>query len=95
MGIFASATIANPPFDVTVFADIPNLRTHTETEINTPWARDEKSTEEWLAFINNYKETNETKPFFGVCFFMMGFMVILLKRQERGHFSQLGKKLIC
>ncbi|MGZ2368312.1 DUF3413 domain-containing protein [Ancylomarina sp. YFZ004] len=69
MGVFASASISNPPFDITVFSDVENLRTNTKTEINTPWARDEKSTEEWLDFIDKYKKNNETKPFFGFLFY--------------------------
>lgn len=69
MGIFASASISNPPFDITVFSDVENLRTNTKTDINTPWARDQKSTEEWLAFTDAYKKDNETKPFFGFLFY--------------------------
>ncbi len=69
MGIFASATLSNPPFDRTVFADIPNLRTHTNTEINKPWARDVKAQEEYLNFIDNYKKTNTKEPFFAFLFY--------------------------
>ncbi len=68
MGIFASATLSNPPFDATVFADIDSLRIRTETDINTAWVRDQKCTEEWLSFIDKRKKNNVKKPFFGFLF---------------------------
>ena len=68
-GIFASSTITNPAFHETVFADIENLRTRTISENKAPYARDAKSTEEWLSFVDQNYSQNNKKPFFGFLFY--------------------------
>ena len=62
-GIFASATLTRPPFDRTVFTDIPNLR--SETDGNNVWERDEIAVSDWLEWI---EKADKSKPFFGFIF---------------------------
>ena len=64
LGIFGSATLISPAFDQTVFARIPNLRTHTEAPGR--WQADVRIVEEWLEFV---ERRDPERPFFGFLFF--------------------------
>ncbi len=69
MGIFASATLSNPPLDRTVFVEIPNLRRKTKSENNSPWVKDEKAQEEFINFLDNHQKLGNKKHFFGYLFY--------------------------
>ncbi len=62
-GIFASATLSRPPFDRTVFAEIPNLRLGSDG--NSVWERDAIAVSDWLEWV---EKTDKSKPFFGFVF---------------------------
>lgn len=66
-GIFASAKLTKPAFDKTVFASIPDLRTHTHAK-DAP-KRDIKLTEEWLSWLDKQQASDKTQPFFGFLFY--------------------------
>ena len=62
--IFASAKLAMPEFDQTLFADVPNLRTRSTGE--KPWQRDANLTKDYL----QWSKTSSTQdPTFSLLFF--------------------------
>jgi membrane-anchored protein YejM (alkaline phosphatase superfamily) len=62
--IFASAKLAMPEFDQTLFADVPNLRTHSTGE--QPWQRDGNLTKDYLQWA---KSNTILEPTFSLLFF--------------------------
>lgn len=62
MGIFASASLLAPPFNLNVFAKIKNLKTSTIGY--TPYDRDKQITKEFKQFI-----TQTPSPFFSFVFY--------------------------
>lgn len=66
---FASATIVNPPFYRVVFGDVKNIR--TETPGATPFDRDNRITQDFLAYLDQRaQDTGKPgKPFFSFLFF--------------------------
>lgn len=48
---FASATLARPSFDRTVFSNVPNLRLSSQGQ--EPWQLDEHSLKDWFNFLDN------------------------------------------
>ncbi len=67
LGLFTSYTMYRPvSLDRTAFANVPNLRIHTEPEEAAPWQRDEIITSEWKNWL---KQRNRQRPFFGFLFY--------------------------
>jgi len=67
LGLFTSYTMHGPvSLDRTAFANVPNLRIHTEPEDLRPWQRDEIITSEWKNWLN---QRNRQQPFFGFLFY--------------------------
>ena len=64
VGIFASATLTIPPFNRTIFKNVPNLR--TESKGKTASEKDINALEDWKVFMN---KLNNKKPFFSFLFF--------------------------
>lgn len=64
LGIFASATLENPPFHKNVFCSVNNLRTYTNG--NHPLERDKKITEDMVRFLH---ERDSDTPFFSFLFY--------------------------
>lgn len=67
ISIHAAAPLTQPAFDRTVFAGIDNFALNTPGD--TPWQRDEKITNDWLAFIDNRETKQAQEPFFGFLFY--------------------------
>lgn len=65
MGIFASASLASPEFNRTVFANINNLRIRSKG--NTPHERDRDITDDFNTFIDSAVQGE--KPVFGFLFY--------------------------
>lgn len=65
-GIFASAGLANPEFDRTVFSQIVPLRTQSDGD--SPAMRDKDLTEDWLAWLDQQQASSQS-PFFGFLFY--------------------------
>ncbi|MGE0083572.1 MAG: DUF3413 domain-containing protein [Desulfococcaceae bacterium] len=63
-GIFASASLAAPPFDRTVFTDIKNLRLRSKGENSVD--KDRIITEEWMQWLD---KADRSRPFFGFLFY--------------------------
>ena len=63
-GIFASASLVNPEFDRTVFADLPDLRSSSDGDSAS--ARDEDSTADFLEFL---EQRRRDRPFFAMLFY--------------------------
>ena len=67
LGLFTSYTMRRPvSLDRTAFANVPNLRIHTEPEEATPWQRDQTITSDWKNWL---KQHNRQQPFFGFLFY--------------------------
>lgn len=66
-GIFASASLDNPEFNRTVFADIKDLRIGSSG--SSPIARDRNLTEEWLVWLEDHSKNQPSTPFFGFLFY--------------------------
>lgn len=64
MGIFAAASLANPEFNQTVFANLTDLRLKTEGK--TPAQRDLRLTQDWTDW---YQSRDPGKPAFSFLFF--------------------------
>lgn len=64
MGIFAAAQLHKPEFDQTVFASIPNLRTHSKGE--RPYQLDQNLTDDWLSW---YAQRDTERPSFSFLFY--------------------------
>jgi membrane-anchored protein YejM (alkaline phosphatase superfamily) len=64
MGIFAAAKLTKPEFSQTVFRTIPELRIGSKG--NTPSAKDEDLTNDWLAW---YQQRDKQKPVFSFLFY--------------------------
>lgn len=65
---FASATLANPPFDKVIFGKVKNIR--TETAGATPFERDNRLTADFLNYLKQYKQSSDSpKPFFAFLFY--------------------------
>ena len=64
MGIFASASLAFPPFDKTIFKGISNYQIDTPGETSTQ--RDKAITNEFQYFVT---QRNQTEPFFSFLFY--------------------------
>tara|TARA_B100001094_G_scaffold295291_1_gene316548 strand:+ start:30612 stop:32465 length:1854 start_codon:yes stop_codon:yes gene_type:complete len=64
MGIFASAQLRYPEFSQTIFSGIKNLR--VETEGADAVIRDQKATQEWLAW---FSQRDQKKPHFSFFFY--------------------------
>lgn len=62
--IYGSAPLNSPPFDRTIFSNIPQLRTVTPGS-NSP-QRDERITEDFLTFLN---QRDRSQPYFGFLFY--------------------------
>ena len=67
ISIHAAAPLTQPAFDRTVFANLNDFPLTTEGD--TPWQRDEKITNDWLAFIQAREDKNSENPFFGFLFY--------------------------
>jgi len=65
MGIFASASLASPEFNRTVFSNVNNLRVRSTGK--TPHGRDRNITDEFNTFIDS--ATQGDKPVFGFLFY--------------------------
>jgi len=64
INIFASAKLTMPEFDQTLFADVPNLRTHSTGQ--QPWQRDADLTKDYLQWS---KASTTREPTFTLLFF--------------------------
>ena len=62
---FASATLVSPPFYRIIFGSVKDIR--METPGATPFDRDNKITEDFLAYLDTRKESD--KPFFSFVFY--------------------------
>ncbi len=62
--IYGSAPLNSPPFDRTIFSQIPQLRTVTPGD-NSP-QRDLRITEDFLTFLN---QRDRSQPYFGFLFY--------------------------
>ena len=65
LGIFASAALLMPEFNLNVFREVPNLQTVTPGK--SPYQRDQEITKKFQFFIN--KVTLQKKPFFSFLFY--------------------------
>src|SRR5690554_116080 len=63
--ILSAATLVSPAFDRTVFAGIADIRLHTPGNKN--WDKDQRITDDWLAFTASDQAT--ARPFFGFLFY--------------------------
>ena len=64
-GIFASSKLTSPEFNRTVFANVPNLRTHSLG--GSSHARDREITDEFVRFAETVSQHEQ--PFFGFLFY--------------------------
>lgn len=62
---FASATLVNPPFYRVVFGNVKDI--HKETPGATPFERDNRITEDFLAYLDTRKDNDS--PFFSFVFY--------------------------
>lgn len=72
MGIYATASLANPPFTRTIFKNVPdNAIKHSFYSGVTVAEGDVKTADAWLDFTKKYTSASvsERKPFFGFLFF--------------------------
>jgi uncharacterized protein len=83
-GIFASASLKNPPFERTVFRSIPDLNTEVKEE--SVLNRDKQITHDWLDFTNSYVKQNKGQPFFGFLFYDLPH-AMLLSNNYKGPFN--------
>lgn len=67
LGIFASASLSNPPFERTVFSKVKNLRLDSKGE--TVPDREIGITNDWIRFTDTYVKKQEKPPFFGFLFY--------------------------
>lgn len=65
LGIFASAALLMPEFNLNVFREVPNLQTTTPGK--SPYLRDQEITKQFQYFID--KVTLQKKPFFSFLFY--------------------------
>lgn len=66
LGIFASASLDGVGFDRTIFSSVDPLRLSTPGD--SPAARDQKMTEDWLAWLDQQEQKDES-PWFGMLFY--------------------------
>lgn len=67
LGLFSSATISRPvSLDRTAFANVRNLRVHTEPFEAPAWQRDQIITREWMEWL---QRASNSQPFFGFLFY--------------------------
>jgi len=67
LGLFTSYSMSRPvSLDRTAFANVPNLRIHTEPEEALPWQRDQVITSDWKNWL---QQRNRQQPFFGFLFY--------------------------
>ena len=73
LGIFQSANISDPEFDITVFSGIPRKMLHTGNDIlkhqSSPSERDKAIFKGWQDWVEKHVKTNPQQPFFGFVFF--------------------------
>ncbi|MFZ4547582.1 MAG: DUF3413 domain-containing protein [Bacteroidales bacterium] len=67
LGIFASASLLNPPFERTVFRNVKKLRFESKGAKVTD--REVEITNEWLGFTETYINKQDNRPFFGFLFY--------------------------
>lgn len=65
MGIFSSSKLTSPPFDRTVFRELPDLRLVSSGR--SPHERDRDTEQGWYRFLDRAGQTPES-PFFGFLF---------------------------
>ncbi|MGQ4878521.1 DUF3413 domain-containing protein [Billgrantia sp. LNSP4103-1] len=65
--VLSSATLVSPAFDRNVFAGLKNVS--LEPAQGAPWERDQKITDDWLAWISKESEIKKETPFFGFLFY--------------------------
>lgn len=67
-GIFASAGLSSPELDRTVFKDLDGIRVHSSE--GPAWARDRSLTDEFIAFLQNRRQSSKgEQPFFAFLFY--------------------------
>ncbi|MBE6401965.1 MAG: DUF3413 domain-containing protein [Verrucomicrobia bacterium] len=72
MGIYATASLANPPFTRTIFKNVPEgVMSYNLSDGVSTAEGDEKTADAWLDFTKKYTSVPaaERKPFFGFLFF--------------------------
>ena len=67
LGIFAAASLDSVGFDRTVFSSVSPLRMGTPGD--TPHERDERMTDDWLAWMDQHERTEGDRPWFGMLFY--------------------------
>lgn len=65
--LYPSAHLYKPPLYRVIFADVPNAR--TETPGNTSFERDDRIQADFLEYLDKYKESGSSKPFFSLMFY--------------------------
>jgi len=66
-GIFGSAGLTSPAFNETVFRNVDNLRLYSEG--NSPISRDTKTTQDYLAWMQQHQTNKPNTPFFSFIFY--------------------------
>ncbi|MDT8427479.1 MAG: DUF3413 domain-containing protein [Pseudomonadales bacterium] len=65
--ILSSATLISPAFDRNVFSSVKDLRLRTPGK--DAWQQDERITEDWLTFLDDWQKKEGSSPFFGFLFY--------------------------
>ncbi|MBQ6705613.1 MAG: DUF3413 domain-containing protein [Opitutales bacterium] len=86
MGIYATASLANPPFTRTIFKNVPEgvMRYNLAEGVSTAEG-DVKTADAWLDFTKKYTSVPaaERKPFFGFLFFDELHSMVMPKDAEK------------